>query len=291
MMFKAAGSIALSMLISSLATGCFLVPSSDDDDDTRADFHDVTVRWHLKKLDGTAMSACPAGFTKLVTHLYKTGFVEPPDSIIRTPCTPDGSLTQSLPTAGEVLDESTRGTAAEGHYDYEPRKDIYMDVTEETEETFAAQTPVYNTKLTSDLTIDFDIYPDGGVGVAAWTLVSSLTTSKLASCAAAGVDEIEYAVRPYSDDTAPLVVGGAWPCDHADPYFYYSPRGNFEIPDAEEHELGVGHTKGYAPGDYFVELRAKRAGTVVGRSMSSMSMDGENSAIRMADDEISISDR
>ncbi len=288
---KASDTIAICLLVSSLATGCSLIPASDDADDTRSEFHDVTVSWHLKKLDGTPMSACPAGFTKLVAHLYKAGYVEPPDSIIRMPCTPSGSLTQSLPTAGQVIDESTRGTAAVAHFDYEPRKDIFIDVTEETEETFAAQTPIYYTTLTSDLSIDFDIYPDGGVGVSAWTLVSSLTSGKLASCAAAGVDELEYAVRPYSDDTAPLVVGGSWPCDHADPFFYYSPRGNFEIPDPAEHQLGVGHTKGYAPGDYFVELRAKRAGAVVGRSMSSMIMDDKNSAIRIAGDEITISDR
>ena len=288
MTYRLVGSIAL---LSSLATGCFPLSEEDDSDDTRSDFHDVTVRWHLKNLDGTPMSSCPAGFTKLVAHLYKTGYGEPPDSILRMPCTPDGSLTQPLPTAGQVINESTRGTAAVAYFDYEPRKDIYLDITEETEETFAAQTPVYYTTLTSDLSIDFDIYPEGGVGVAAWTLVSSLTSSRLASCAAAGVDQIEYAVRPYADDTAPLVVGGSWPCDHADPYFYYSPRGNFEIPDPDEHQLGVGHTKGYAPGSYFVELRAKRAGTVVGRSMSSMIMDSNNSAIRILDDEMTISDR
>lgn len=288
---KATGAIALSVLFSSLATGCFLSEGSEREDDTRSDFHDVTVNWQLKNLNGTPMSACPTGFTKMVTHLYKYPFVEPPDSIVRMPCTPNGTLTRSLATAGDLIDENSRGTAAVAYYDYEPRKEIWLDVTEETEETFAAQTPFYVTQLTSDLTIDFDIYPDGGVGVSAWSLVSSATSAKLASCAAAGVDEIEYAVRDYSDDTAPLVVGGSWPCDHADPYFFYSPRGNFNIPDPEEHQLGVGHTKGYAPGSYFVELRAKRAGVVVGRSMSSMNMDGKNSAIRILDDEITITDR
>lgn len=287
-MFDASGSLALSVLLSSLVTGC-LSPARDDD--TRADFHDVTVRWHLKNLDGTLMAACPTGFTKVVAHLYKIGFVEPPDSTVRLPCTPEGSLTQALPTAGDLLDETTRGTGSEGYFDYEPRKHIYLDVTEETERAFAADTPVYYTTLTGDLTIDFDIYPDGGVGVAAWSLVSAATSARLASCAAAGVDEIEYAVRPYLDDTAPLVVGGSWPCDHADPYFAYSPPGNFPIPDPDELQLGVGHTKGYAPGDYFVELRAKRAGAIVGRSESSMIVDDQNAAIRIADDEIEIGDR
>jgi hypothetical protein len=67
-------------------------------DDTRSGFHNVTVKWHLKNLDGTAMSACPAGFTTLVTHLYKIGYVEPPDALIVQPCTPDGSLTKPVAT-------------------------------------------------------------------------------------------------------------------------------------------------------------------------------------------------
>ena len=278
--------ITLSLLASSLAAGC-----SSSKDDTRAGFHNVTVKWHLKNVDGTPMTACPTGFTKMVIRLYKAGHVEPPDSIVKQPCTPDGTLTKSLPTSGEVLDETTRGTAAEAYFDYDTHKDFSIDITEETESTFAAQTPQYNTTLSSDLGIDFDIYPAGGVGVSAWVLVSAATTAHLASCTAAGVDEIEYAVRPYNDTTAPLVVGGSWPCNHADPYFYYSPGGNFDIPDPAENQLGVGHTKGYVPGDYFVELRAKRAGAIVGRSVSSMTVTDKNTAVRILDDTITITDR
>ena len=285
---RSAKFVSLSFVVSSLTTGCV---GSSDAEDTRGDFHDVTVSWHMKNVDGTPMSACPTGFTKLVTRLYKDGYVEPPDSIVTQPCTPTGTLTKSLPTSGQVLDETTRGTAAMAYFDYDTSKDFSIDVTEETETTHAARTPLYDTTLTSDLSIDFDIYPEGGVGVSAWILNSASTTAPLATCAAAGVDEIEYAVRPYNDDTAPLVVGGSWPCDHADPYFYYSPGGNFEIPDAAAFQLGVGHTKGYAPGDYFVELRAKRAGAVVGRSTSSMTVGTQNAAIRIAEDTITITDR
>ena len=65
-----------------------------------------------------------SGFTKMVIRLYKAGYVEPPDSIVKQPCSPDGTLTKSLPTSGEVLDETTRGTAAEAYFDYDTHKDF-----------------------------------------------------------------------------------------------------------------------------------------------------------------------
>jgi hypothetical protein len=148
----------------------------------------------------------------------------------------------------------------------------------------------YVDALTSDTTIDFDLSPGGGVGVAAWSLSSSLTSAPLTSCATAGVDQIEYAVRPYNDDTAPLVVGGSWPCEQIDPYFYYDPDGNSTLLD-EDYELGSGHTRAYAPDDYYVELRAKRAGAVVGRGMGSFSAVDENGAHRINGSDIPINDR
>lgn len=251
------------------------------------DFHNVTFNWHLKNNDGTAMAACPAGFDKLIFRMYKDGYVEPPGSIERKPCTPSGTLTKSIPTSGVV--EST--TEPGSYYDFETKKDFDIELTEETEEVYAAKTDWYRTELTADLTMDFDIYPAGGYGVASWELRSMNTGAALISCAAAGVDEIEYAVRPFTDDQAPLVVGGSWPCDHKDPYFKYSPGGNFPIPDDEEHDLGVGHTKGYAPLSYYVELRAKRAGVVVGKSESSMNISDGNTSDRIHDDFMIITDR
>jgi hypothetical protein len=176
-------------------------------------------------------------------------------------------LTQSTAAAGELLDETTRGTGAQAYFDYTPEKDIWVDVSEETGAANAASSYMYHVAaLASDITIDFDIYPAGGTGVAVWTLVSSLTSVPLSSCAAAGVDQIEAAVRPYADTTAPLVVVGTWPCAQVDPYFYYHPDGNGLLFDSDptKYELGSGHTKSLAPGDYFVELRGKRAGAVVG---------------------------
>ncbi|HTL34313.1 MAG TPA: hypothetical protein VL326_14400 [Kofleriaceae bacterium] len=269
--------------------GCLL--ESGKADDSRSGFHDVTVKWHLRKLDGSLMAACPAGFTTLYTHLYRLGYVEPPDALVETPCTPEGSLTQKLATAGDLIDESTRDQDAHGYYDYHPEKDIWIDVSEETGRVNAASSFLMHTELKADMTIDFDIVPEGGVGVAAWQLISKGTMAPMASCASAGVDEIEYATRSYNSSD-PLVVGGSWPCTQIDPFFYYDPDGNSTLPDADAFQLGTGHTRALAPDSYYVELRAKRAGVVVGKSLdaSFYSMD-KNEAHKINGAQIIIDDR
>lgn len=249
------------------------------------------MKWHIRNLDNTVMASCPRGFTTLITHLYRAGYVEPPDALVTTPCTPEGSLTKSVATAGDLIDETTRQNAVHGYYDYTPHKDIWIDVTEETQSAYAAVSFTYHIKeLTSDTTIDFDLYPDGGVGLAAWSLSSSASSAPLTSCATAGVDEIEYASRLYSDDTAPLVVGGSWPCDAVDPFFYYDPDGN-STTLGDKYKLGSGHTRAYAPKSYYVELRAKRAGVVVGTSRGSLAAGGNNTAHRIIGSDIPINDR
>jgi len=251
------------LVASALASGCIL--SGNQPDDSRSGFHDVTVTWHLKNIDGTPKTSCAAGFTTLYLHLYRQGFVEPPDALVKLPCTPDGSTTQRVATAGNLLDPSTRDSA-HAYFDYTPEKDIWLEVTEETDSVFSAVSFLYYVdNLSGDITIDYDIYPDGGMGVAPWSLNSGLTGAPLTSCATAGVDTIEYAVRPYADETAPLVVGGSWPCTQIDPYVYYNPDGNSTLID-DPYTLGSGHTRAYAPDTYFVELRAKRAGVVVGKT-------------------------
>jgi len=278
-------------LASVLSAGCGLTSVDERADDSRSGFHDVTVRWHIRNVDGTVMRSCPAGYTTLVTHLYSVGFMEPPDALVTTPCTPEGSLTRPVATAGDLKADETcdQSVTVCGFYPYSPTKDIWMDITEETQSVYAAKSFYYHVEaLASSTTIDFDIYPDGGVAVAAWSLTSSLTSARLTSCATARVDEIEYAVRPYGDDTAPLVVGGRWPCTQVDPYFYYDPDGNSTLFDPDEYELGTGHTRGYLPGDYYVELRAKRAGVIVGRGEGSFVGRGENEAHRINGTEIPI---
>ncbi len=277
---------------SALLSGCFLIPVSEDEEDTRGDFHDITINWRMLNLDGTPMTACPPGFTTLVAHLYVLGYVEPSDALLKQTCTPQGSLTQPVATSGKLMDPETKDLAVHGYYPYSGMKDIWLDVTEETQSALAAQSLLrHYENLGSDQTIDFDIYPAGGVAVAAWELDSTLTGAPLASCAAAGVDEVELAYRVYSDTNAPLVVAGKWPCTNDDEDFYYDPDGNSTLRSPDDHRLGAGHTKGIAPEDYFVELRAKRSGTVVGRSMSVYHGEKGNIAHRVSSAEIPIDDR
>jgi hypothetical protein len=86
------------------------------------------------------------------------------------------------------------------------------------------------------------------------------------------------------------VVGGSWPCKQVDPYFYYDPDGN-STTLGDDFKLGSGHTRAFAPESYYVELRAKRAGVVVGRSMGSLSANDKNSAHRIHSTDIPIDDR
>ncbi|HTE53004.1 MAG TPA: hypothetical protein VK698_19260 [Kofleriaceae bacterium] len=276
------------LLLATLSTGCHLLIADEGLEDTRSGFHDVTVNWRLMNLDGTVMSACPQGFSTLVTHLYHDGYVEPPDGLVKTPCTPEGSLTQTVPTGGLLPDPDDEFAS----FSYDPQKDIWIDVTEETQLEFAARSYVYYIEnLDSDVTIDFDIYPAGGVGVAAWTLSSSFTTAPIPSCATAEVDQVEAAVRRYdAGEDAPFTVAGTWPCEQVDPYFYYDPDGNSTTLDSE-YELGSGHTAALEPGDYEVEMRAKRSGAVVGTSTGYFTADPENGYHNINDDPIMITDR
>lgn len=279
-------STSVLLSLAALSSGCLI--TDDSAKDTRSGFHDVTVTWRLKNLDGSVMASCPPGFTTLVTHLYQRVFVEPPDALVKTACTPQGSLTQKLATAGELPAPDDPGA----HYNYDAKKDIWMDVTEETQSSFAARSYVYVVQnLDKDMTIDFDIYPAGGVGVAVWRFQSTLTSAPIPSCATAGVDHIEAGVRRVdAGDTAPFVVAGTWPCEQVDPYFYYHPDGNSTLIDSE-YELGSGHTAAVTPGDYEVELRGKRAGAIVGTGKGYFTSDGENSFHKINSDPITITDR
>jgi hypothetical protein len=264
-----------------------LLIADETREDTRSGFHDVTVNWHLKNLDGTVMSACPQGFTNLVVHLYQYGYVEPPDALLELPCTPEGSVTQPVATAG-VLPAPDDDFAQFG---YEPQKDIWIDITEETRTEEAAISYLYYVeKLDADMTIDFDIYPAGGVGVGVWELRSSFTSAPIPSCESGGVDEIEAAVRRIDEGDVPLRVVGAWPCDAVDPYFYYDPDGNSTTLDSEL-ELGSGHTAALEPGDYEVEMRAKRAGAIVGTGVGYFSAEAKNGGRLINSDPITITDR
>lgn len=96
----------------------------------------------------------------------------PPDAEVKIPCTPEGTFTRAVATGGELLDPAGSG----GYYDYVPQKDILVTITEETLTATAATTPLYYIEaLTSDTTLNFNIYP---AGVIAWQFQSSLTGAR-----------------------------------------------------------------------------------------------------------------
>jgi hypothetical protein len=279
------------LVATALLTGCQLLIPDDGYEDTRSGFHDVTVTWHLKNLDGTVMSACPNGFSTLVAHMYVDGYVEPPDALVTVPCTAEGSLTQTLATAGKLPNPDPDIASQGGGFDYTAQKDIWLDITEETLTEYAARSyTFYVEKLDSDRTIDFDIYPAGGVGVAAWQLHAASTSAPIPSCATAGVDEIEAVARRVQDGDVPFTSAGKWPCTAVDSYFYYSPDGPGPWLDYE-YELGSGHTVPRVPGDYEVELRALRGGAIVGKGIGYFEAVDENGARGIHSDPIVIDDR
>lgn len=243
------------------------------DSDQPSGFHTVTMNWTLKNVDGSTMTACPAGFTKIWANFYRNhdGQIAPDEAQAIIDCTPTGTVTRQVATSGRTyLPDGS-------YYPFVPQKDFIIVVTEETLTAEAARTPYYYVEaLTTDLTLDFDIYPAGGRGTMAWELTSMNTTAALASCAAAGVDTIETAIRPFDDTGAPLVVVGSWPCTANDPYSYYEPNGNgFALID-QPYELGSGMTAGIAEGTYFAEARAKRGNAIVGTSDGQLVIETKN---------------
>ena len=286
------------LLVSALAlSACF--PKSEEENNPPADadvadadvpggFHDVTVNWQLKNVDGSLMSACPPGFSTLYINFYRNhyGLTAPPEAEAKLPCTTQGTTTKAVATNGRTTEEDG------SHFIFEPEKDFIVVVTEETLSSEAANTPYYHVEtLTSDLTLDFVLYPAGGTGALAWQFESTLTSAPLASCASAGVDTVEVAARDFFDDQAPLVVIGSWACNATDPSVYFEPNGNgFPLID-EQYEMGSGRTAGLAAGTYFTETRAKRGDAIVGTVDGQLVIEDRNDVNPITGAKIPINDR
>jgi len=63
------------------------------------------------------------------------------------------------------------------------------------------------------------------------------------------------------------------------------------LPGEEKYGLGTGTPRGLATGSYKVELRAKRAGAVVGMTEAELTIDGQNDANPIRPASITINDR
>lgn len=276
---------------------CF--PKSEDDNNAPADadvadsdlpsgFHDVTVNWQLKNPDGSLLASCPPGFSTIYINFYRNydGVGAPAEAEAKLPCTVQGTITKEVATQGNQYQEDG------SYFPYVAQKDFILIVTEETLSSEAARTAYYYVdELKADLTLDFVLYPAGGTGTLAWQFESTLTSAPLASCASAGVDEVEVAIRDYYEPGDPLVVVGTWPCNNIDPYNYYEPNGNGFPQIDEPYEMGSGTTKGLAVGTYFAETRAKRAGVVVGKVDGQLTIEGQNDVNPVWPAKIPIDDR
>jgi hypothetical protein len=231
-----------------------------DDATTLSNPQDLTINWHFKGLDGNPIP-CPAGFTVMEVWItnnnYDEGYWQ---HIEKLPCSAsDGTFSKSVFTSGEEQAEDG------GVWTHGKIHDVRLVVTEPTGQSIAAGAPQRVEGSPPDpgrfvtldraRTLDFDIYPDGGWGVAKWHLVSNNTKADLESCATAGVDTIRFTYFKdfYPGTTTPIVT--EWPCSATDIDF---------APDAEEYELGSGRTRAMPPGTYYGTLEALRNGVVVG---------------------------
>jgi hypothetical protein len=294
-------SILTTLALTSLAA-CF--PASNGDDapsdadvpdadtgNTPSDPHNLTINWHFKGLDGNAIP-CPAGFSVMevwITNTYDGYWQETSE----VPCSSaNGTYSTTVFTAGRTYVEEEDGWWTHGKI-----HDIRLRVTEPTGESTAAGAPTLPEgsppdpgrfiTIDQDTTVDFDIYPGGGWGVAKWHLVSNNTGANLISCAAAGVDTIRftYFVGYYPGTTTPIVT--EWPCDAKDI--------DFE-PDASDYQLGSGRTRAVPPETYYGTFEALRNGVVVGTrggdgDAIGFDSDTGNRAFRITNANITINDR
>lgn len=296
--------VLLSFLLST--TACFPASNSDDtpaedagpgDDaggDTPSSPRSLTINWHFKGLNGNPIP-CPAGFSVMelwITNTYD-GYWQSTQDL---PCSgSDGTYSETVYTAGRerVVDEN----GGVGWWTHGKEHDIRLRVTEPTKQSTAAGAPNYPEglpppagrfiTLDQDKTVDFDIYPGGGYGVAKWHLISNNTSADLISCAAAGVDKIRftYFVGYYPGTTTPVVT--EWPCDANDI--------DFPI-DASQYELGSGRTRTMPPETYYGTFEALRNGVVVGTRGGDGDAIGFDSragyfSFRITNAEITINDR
>ena len=235
-------------------------PDADTPDagDELSDPRRLTINWHFKGLDGNPIP-CPAGFSVMevwITNTYD-GYWQ---HVEKVPCaSADGTYSKMIFTAGREQEEDG------GYWTHGKIHDIRLSVTDPTGQSVAAGAPQRAEglppdpgrmiTLDQDRSVDFDIYPGGGFGVAKWHLISKLTGADLTSCATAGVDTIRFTYFKdyYPGTTTPIVT--EWPCDASDIDF---PR------DTTQYQLGSGRTRAVAPGTYYGTFQALRNGVVVG---------------------------
>jgi hypothetical protein len=236
-------------------SGCTLLTDADD---TRGGKHTLTVNFHLKGPGGVPAS-CPAGFQDLLLFASTTGDDGGAGRVqTLVPCAPSGTATMELYTSGGRTymmegDPNTYGESFGEDYAFA------LSLTDPTGEVQRATSFTAQVKLDHDQAIDVDLYPDAGFMLISWELFSGITESRVFSCPAVAVDEVELRYRLFTFEGDPPAPTSTvrWPCDELHPPYYIS-----------SYSTGQGFTPALAPEDYVGELIGYRGGVEVARDPS-----------------------
>jgi hypothetical protein len=234
-----------SVLVLSLS-GCVPV-----DPDELGDPENVTVSFAIKG-PGGAPAACPPGFDTLMFEA--TEFIGLIGFRQFIPCEAAGSHVFSLFTRGVEHVELEDGGEyyIKAHENYE----IQLSVTDATGTVVRVSSFAHKLDLSSGpKSVEMDIYPDAGFLAVGWQFDSTLTESRITSCAAANVDSVQLRYQRYTDDRTEPIVVQEWPCENELEGFYKS----------DEAE-GNGLTPALAPDTYVGRLHAFRGGVELAMS-------------------------
>lgn len=245
---------ALSLSLSlSAATGC--IPLGGGGDPSPEGPTELTLRWAIREVDGTAIS-CPSPFSTIQVLAQSI----PPDDLPAGPpfaamfdCAA-GTGAMTLYTSGVVPHDVENSIGDPVTSGVSGRYNVVVQITEATGEVVQSESFVQEVDLTTGpRTVEATIYPHGGFVLNHWALRSPTAQSFVSTCGAVGVDTIELRHRPFGEDTAPLTVD-RFPCMAVADGFPVS--GTFNI--------GNGLSRPLAAGNYVGEIVALDGGAVVG---------------------------
>ncbi len=233
--------------------GCFILSAGGDDTvDERGGKHTLTINYHLKGPGGVPVP-CPAGFANLLLSATTDEMEGQQQTLV--PCDGNGTQTMELFTSGRrdyrVDNDPSLYTEA-----FSENYNFILYLTDPTGSVSRAASLEQHFKLDGDKTIEVDLYPDAGFFLVSWELYSDITSTRVVTCPAVAVDEVELRYRRFTPDGDPPAPTSTvrWPCDEVHPPFYRN-----------EFAVGQGFTMALAPEDYVGELVGYRNGAEVAR--------------------------
>jgi hypothetical protein len=267
------------LVIFAIATlsGCFFL-AEDPHADTRGGKHTLTINWTLKQ-PGGAPATCPAGFQHLLLSSTTEELSGQDQTLV--PCATSGTQTVELWTSGEYYFQA-EGEDAWRVYSYSPNYFEIIYITDPTGFVVRAQSLPMHLKVDRDMSIDVEVYPDAGFLLESWGLRSGITGSRVFTCEAVGVDQIELRYRLFMPEGTPPAPEKSvrWPCNERHEPYYISDEG-----------VGQGFTPALAADDYEGSLIAYRGGVEVGRDDTIGFNIKTGGGLTEWEDEITVKDR